>query len=79
MQSFRDLVNFRGPPCGDVTPETDATAAHDGATHQNRRMGCAQRYPSGVLQALPAFGMNLSATPLLHQRLPVGGGPSSKT
>ena len=29
--------------------------------------------------ALPLFGMNLRATPLLHQRLPVGGGPSSKT
>jgi hypothetical protein len=30
-------------------------------------------------QALPDFGMNRSATPLLHQRWPVGGGPSSNT
>jgi hypothetical protein len=29
-------------------------------------------------QALPVLGMNFSATPLLHQRFPVGGGPSSK-
>ena len=28
--------------------------------------------------ALPSFGMNFSATPLLHQRWLVGGGPSSK-
>lgn len=30
-------------------------------------------------QALPLFGINFSATPLLHQRLPVGRGPSVKT
>lgn len=28
--------------------------------------------------AFAVLGMNLSATPLLHQRWPVGGGPSSK-
>ena len=30
-------------------------------------------------QAAPSLGMNFSATPLLHQRWWVGGGPSSKT
>lgn len=30
-------------------------------------------------QALPILGINLSATPLLHQRFPVGCGPSLKT
>lgn len=30
-------------------------------------------------QVLLFFAINLSATPLLHQRLPVGGGPSLKT
>ena len=34
--------------------------------------------PAGSDQALPLLGMNLSATPLLHQRCRVGGGPSSK-
>ena len=29
-------------------------------------------------QALPRLGMNFSATPLLHQRSPVGLGPSPK-
>jgi hypothetical protein len=29
-------------------------------------------------QALPVCGINFSATPLLHQRCPVGAGPSSK-
>jgi hypothetical protein len=29
--------------------------------------------------ALLLFGINFNATPLLHQRFPVGGGPSSKT
>jgi hypothetical protein len=28
---------------------------------------------------LPLLGINFNATPLLHQRLPVGCGPSSKT
>jgi len=30
-------------------------------------------------QALPVFGINFNATPLLHQRFPVGTGPSLKT
>ena len=30
-------------------------------------------------QTLPDFGINFRATPLLHQRFPVGGGPSLKT
>ena len=35
--------------------------------------------PNSVYALPPSFGMNLSATPLLHQRWLVGGGPSSNT
>src|SRR6266487_2442380 len=34
---------------------------------------------SECIQLLSVLGMNRSATPLLHQRCPVGGGPSSNT
>src|SRR6266436_162171 len=34
---------------------------------------------SECIQLLLVLGMNRSATPLLHQRCPVGGGPSSNT
>jgi hypothetical protein len=35
--------------------------------------------PAVSNQALPVLGTKRNATPLLHQRCPVGGGPSSNT
>src|SRR2546423_11683770 len=37
------------------------------------------RLGSECIQLVSVLGMNRSATPLLHQRCPVGGGPSSNT
>lgn len=44
-----------------------------------RRVLVGNQLESIKCQTLPLLGMNFSATPLLHQRWPVGFGPSLKT
>ena len=48
-------------------------------THHHDHYSAARQNIKTPFQALPILGMNLRATPLLHQRLPVGCGPSLKT
>jgi hypothetical protein len=44
-----------------------------------RHAGLRDDAKAGRNQILPDLGINFRTTPLLHQRFPVGGGPSLKT